>query len=113
MIGMMEAMWTKLAEIVFAAGDNGIPIPGGENKTVWQLGTDPFTRHIGFFFFTVIIGVVSYGIWVKSDSIGPALSFFVVAHAVFAVVLPGEAMLYFGLFTVLGTVAIFMRALTR
>ena len=110
---MMESMWTKLAELVFAANDNGIPIPGGENKTIWQISTDPFTRHIGFFFFTVIIGVVSYAIWVKSDSVGPPLSFFVVAHAVFAVVLPGEAMLYFGLFAVLGTVAIFMRALTR
>lgn len=110
----MEAIFLKLGAVWLAASDNGIPIPfSDENKTLWEIATDPFTRHFGFFFYAILIGLVTGMIWMKTQSTGPALSFFIVANSVMTVLVPGDVAMFFVLCIVLAAVAVFFRALTR
>ena len=110
---MFGAIFMKLAALVAAAADDGIPIPNSDNQTIWELITRPFTQHIGYFFYPILIGLVAGMIWIKTQSTGPAVGFFIVANAVLSALVPGDVGMYFVLFTVLAVVAVFFRAVTR
>lgn len=107
---MLTTIFIKLAEIM-AADD--LPIPNSENKTLWDLIVGPYTGLLGPFFFTIMIGLVTGLVWIKTQSFGPALSFFVVANGVFAAFLPESASMYFTMCAILGVVALFYKFSTR
>ena len=110
---MFGAIFMKLAGAIAAAVDDGIPIPHGENQTLWELITRPFTQHLGYFFYPILLGLVTGIIWIKTQSTGPAVAFFILGNAVLAAFVPGDVAMYFALFTVFAAVAVFFKALTR
>ena len=101
-----------LATASVARADN-IYIPGGENKSAWDLVTDPFTRFFDDYFYAIMIGVVTGVIWMRTDNLGPTLAFFVFANAICSVIIPGDVSIFYLFCTLLATVALFVRALVR
>lgn len=117
LLGMMFLVLANT--LMVSAAENGIPIPYGENKTIWQLGTDPFTRFLGPYFFVILIGVFSGLIWIKTQSTGPALAFFVVVMGVLSAsttvsdFIPGDWAAVFMMFAILAAIPIFLKAFTK
>jgi len=96
---------------VGVVGAENIEMPvSGENKSLWDLTTDPWTRYMGNLFYGVVVALAAGLVWIKAGS-GPALSFFLVANAVLAGIMPGQAGSLFALFAALAFVAIVMKTL--
>ena len=115
MIALILAAILGVVTLGFAQvgrADN-IYIPGGENKSMWDLATDPFTRYFSDYFYAIMIGVVTGVIWMRTDNLGPTLAFFVFANAICAVIIPGDVSIFYLFCTLLATVAMFIRALVR
>ena len=108
-LGLLLVLLTLPA---LARADN-IYIPGGDNKSVWDLVTDPFTRFFDDYFYAIMIGVVTGVIWMRTDNLGPTLAFFVFANAICSVIIPGDVSIFYLFCTLLATVAMFVRALVR
>lgn len=102
-----------ILQALTVAADNGITIPfSDDNKTLWELATDPFTRHIGGFFYVSIIMTVTAIIWMKTQSTVNAVTFLIISCAVMGALLPGDVFILFTIVTVVVVAVVFMRVLT-
>lgn len=68
--------------VVTAVMTAGWQIPGGEEKSTWDLMFDPYTRYLGNLFYLTIIMLVAWLIWAQTDgSLGPPLIWVTVSSA--------------------------------
>lgn len=80
------------------ATDNAskIKIPGGEEKSLWDLAVDPYTRYLGGFFHLLWIMTVAGLAWMKTDSIGMPLLWIIISSSGLAgLPIPGTGTVFF------------------
>jgi hypothetical protein len=118
-IGLLSLV--TLANLPKAIADDNaatIKIPNGEEKTLWDLGTDPFTRYIGGVFHLIWIMSIAGLAWMRSDSLGLPLIWITVASAALAgLPIPGAGTVFFALVAVfavtIGVVRLIVKRRTR
>lgn len=103
-----------IINIPTATAEN-IPIPHGEDKSLWDLATDPYTRYIGGLFHLTWIMTIAGLIWVQSDSLGLPLIWIIITSAsMSALSIPGAGDVFFALVAALTlTIAIIRLVVKR
>jgi len=75
---------------------NTITVPEGEEKNLWELVTDPFTRYLHGAFHLVWIMTIAGMIWFNSENLGMALLWVITASIGLAgLPLPGTGTVFF------------------
>lgn len=103
-----------LALSLCAAGQaraENLQVPFGENKSLWDLVTDPWTQYLGDLFYAVLVALVAGVVWIKAG-VGPALAFFTLANAVLALLLPGQSAPLFAIMAAIAFAGLVLRAVT-
>lgn len=100
-----------LSQILAKMLADNIQIPGGDNMSLWDLMFNPYENILGGFFWVAMIGLGAFLIWIKTESPGPPLIFFIVANASIGSLTGGDAAGLFWIFAVIGIVAIFFKGL--
>ncbi len=98
-------MWKLVTE--------NIQIPGGENMSLWDLMFGPYEDSLPIreFFWVGAILLVAGLMWVKTESVGMPIIFFIIANATLGQFTQGSGAVIFWICMVLGILAIFFRAL--
>lgn len=101
LIGLISLITLANVPKVIANDDStDITIPGGENKSLWELTTDPYTRYIGSFFHLIWIMSIAGVAWMKSDDVGMPLLWIIISSAALAgLPIPGAGTMFFVLVT--------------
>lgn len=91
-----------------------IKIPHGEDKTLWELATDPFTRVLGSVFHLWWIMMISGMIWWSTESLGPPLMWIIVVSTALAgLPIPGVGTAFFVLVAALGITVAVVRLIVK
>lgn len=91
-----------------------IKIPHGEEKSLWDLGTDPYTRYLGGFFHLTWIMTIAGLAWIKSDTLGVPLLWIIISSAALSgLPIPGTGTVFFALVAVVAVTVGIIRIVVK